>query len=638
MEEGGLCMLAWKKRTGLGGSFVVNQKWERRWIVVSGNKMVYYSLGKEDAPTPRGVLDLVEQSATIHVPAKNAPDAPTAHELDIVANEEGESSAKVSWKLCFDSQQDQLHLLEMVHNILYQGGLYEEKDFDRFEHDLESGDHVFRWEMIIMPPVIYPIQIHGIVLEAGRNCVIIGDFGLTGYGKQEGADFNHAEDHNKSIMAAWKKLRPKEDQRLNIVSLIDPKEIRKWKKANYEDGFMANHAPKNKFGKSLSKFFGSTKSRSGDGESIRTDATVADEQGTRPRAGTADSGNSSVSGKLSKFFKSSKPDTISRQDSAMTDATVVDGGNEKGSSSEGTETSKETSSDSTKETRGVETEKQSGDTAEEEKSGKVGATNIDKEKGLQELSGDSEETPEVPSAEVKESTKNDENDRVNYRSEDELSDVPLSESEDQQNDVRGGEQDDASDEATAVVANGGGQLNEDKAVASQNGASSAASSPQKEAAAAAAAAAAVAAAQPAHEDLPKSDPKKIVLARAHFLLEYGEEILPPYHVFYSNSECIAVWCKTGRWSTLQTAVYLTGHSVGAAKSSTMATLGVAAAHAVFAPVVAVGGLIWVSAPMVILQKSRKKWEEATMKLTPLFWAWAPNEVFVEAIENWSDIR
>ncbi len=104
-------------------------------------------------------------------------------------------------------------------------------------------------------------------------------------------------------------------------------------------------------------------------------------------------------------------------------------------------------------------------------------------------------------------------------------------------------------------------------------------------------------------------------------------MLPPYHVFFSNSECIAVWCKTGRWSTLQTAVYLTGHSVGAAKSSTMATIGVAA-----------GGLIWVSAPMVILQKSRKKWDEATMKLTPLFWEWAPPEVFVAAIENWSDIR
>ena len=137
--------------------------------------------------------------------------------------------------------------------------------------------------------------------------------------------------------------------------------------------------------------------------------------------------------------------------------------------------------------------------------------------------------------------------------------------------------------------------------------------------------------------LPKADPKDIVLSRANFLLEYGEERLPPYHVFYSNSECIAVWVKTGRWSTLQTAVFLSSNAIGGAKSATLATLGVAAAHAILAPVVAVGGLIWVSAPMVILKKSREQWEQNTMKMTDLYWNWAPASVFVCAIEHWSEL-
>lgn len=42
-------------------------------------------------------------------------------------------------------------------------------------------------------------------------------------------------------------------------------------------------------------------------------------------------------------------------------------------------------------------------------------------------------------------------------------------------------------------------------------------------------------------DLPRSDPPILVLARTRFLLEQGEDFLPPYHIVNSNSECIAVW-------------------------------------------------------------------------------------------------
>jgi hypothetical protein len=61
--------------------------------------------------------------------------------------------------------------------------------------------------------------------------------------------------------------------------------------------------------------------------------------------------------------------------------------------------------------------------------------------------------------------------------------------------------------------------------------------------------------------LPKSDHRSIVLARVRFILaeqdkKESESCLPPYHIFYSNSECIAVWCKTGKFCTLQAAVFL----------------------------------------------------------------------------------
>ncbi|KAL7500528.1 hypothetical protein ACHAWT_008349 [Skeletonema menzelii] len=134
-------------------------------------------------------------------------------------------------------------------------------------------------------------------------------------------------------------------------------------------------------------------------------------------------------------------------------------------------------------------------------------------------------------------------------------------------------------------------------------------------------------------ELPKSDSAKLVLSRTHFILE-NEHLLPPYHVFYSNSECIAVWAKTGRWSTLQAAVYLVSSSVGFGKSATMLTISVAAAHMILVPALAVGGLAVVGAPLLYLKKSQEKWEEATIILTDKFWMQADNEVFIEAIEYW----
>jgi hypothetical protein len=53
----------------------------------------------------------------------------------------------------------------------------------------------------------------------------------------------------------------------------------------------------------------------------------------------------------------------------------------------------------------------------------------------------------------------------------------------------------------------------------------------------------------------KSDPVGLVLARVSFIMQHPEQ-LPDYHVLHANCECVAFWCKTGEWSTLQASSFL----------------------------------------------------------------------------------
>ncbi|MGK3752805.1 MAG: hypothetical protein ACI8RD_005111 [Bacillariaceae sp.] len=55
----------------------------------------------------------------------------------------------------------------------------------------------------------------------------------------------------------------------------------------------------------------------------------------------------------------------------------------------------------------------------------------------------------------------------------------------------------------------------------------------------------------------KSDPVGIVLARVSFIMQHPEQ-LPDYHVVHANCECVAFWCKTGKWSTLQARYVMDG--------------------------------------------------------------------------------
>ena len=135
--------------------------------------------------------------------------------------------------------------------------------------------------------------------------------------------------------------------------------------------------------------------------------------------------------------------------------------------------------------------------------------------------------------------------------------------------------------------------------------------------------------------LPKADPPKLVLARTHWLLENGESVLPPYHAFSSNSECIAVFCKTGSFRTLQADVFLHSTAIGNAKTMAATTIGVAASVPLLAPVVGVAGLAMVGAPWLYLKKQKESAVDSQQRLTDDFWAQAGSEVFVECIQCWS---
>jgi len=173
--------------------------------------------------------------------------------------------------------------------------------------------------------------------------------------------------------------------------------------------------------------------------------------------------------------------------------------------------------------------------------------------------------------------------------------------------------------------------------------------------------------------IPPSDPATIVLARVRYLLN-NPQILPPHNVFNSNSECIAVWCKTGRWSTIQAAIFLHATAASNFKSAvslsalaatatatttttmtapawgplgwmgltttttSTATVGWLSLHPWVVPLLAGYGVVAVGAPIVLLMQARKRWEKTTQLLTDGFWGCAESDIYIEAIQSWSNIR
>jgi hypothetical protein len=161
----------------------------------------------------------------------------------------------------------------------------------------------------------------------------------------------------------------------------------------------------------------------------------------------------------------------------------------------------------------------------------------------------------------------------------------------------------------------------------------------------------------------KSDAIGLVLARVNFIVHHPD-VLPDYHVVYANCECVAFWCKTGKWSTLQASSFLELTAAGQVKSST--TLAAMAAntqvavpasgvwgwfgytsqvsylslHPMVLPALAGYAVVTVGGPAVLYVNARARWKETSRRLCDAFWESAMEhpDVFAECITHWSDKR
>jgi hypothetical protein len=158
----------------------------------------------------------------------------------------------------------------------------------------------------------------------------------------------------------------------------------------------------------------------------------------------------------------------------------------------------------------------------------------------------------------------------------------------------------------------------------------------------------------------QSDAPGLVRARVQFLLEHAD-ILPKYNAVQSNCECVAVWCKTGTWATLQASSWLAVTAAGQAKSAftvagavagTQVTVPAAGAwgwlgytthvslvstQPYLLPAIVTYGVITAGAPAIWLARAKNYWKELTVTLNTAFWEHAVDhpEVFVECITHWS---
>ena len=158
-----------------------------------------------------------------------------------------------------------------------------------------------------------------------------------------------------------------------------------------------------------------------------------------------------------------------------------------------------------------------------------------------------------------------------------------------------------------------------------------------------------------------SDPPGLVRARVQFLLDHQSHVLPQYDAVTANCECVAVWCKTGTWATLQAINWLVMTAAGQVKSAV--TVGsIAAASQVTVPAAGfwgwmgytttvpllstqpyllpaiIGyGVVTVAAPTLWLMHAKHHAKQTTEKLNMSFWEQAIDqpEIFVECITNWS---
>jgi hypothetical protein len=159
-----------------------------------------------------------------------------------------------------------------------------------------------------------------------------------------------------------------------------------------------------------------------------------------------------------------------------------------------------------------------------------------------------------------------------------------------------------------------------------------------------------------------SDPPGLVLSRVSYLLDHAEQ-LPDYHFLRANCECVAVWCKTGAWATLQASSFLHLTAAGQIKSaSTLAAyaatqqvtvpaaglwgylgfttkVSLLSTQPYLLPAIAGYGLVTVGGPIWMLARCKQAWNRTTEELNASFWENAIDQpdVFVECITEWSQL-
>lgn len=424
-------------------------------------------------------------------------------------------------------------------------------------HGLREGDHVIRWKML---GLCYPIQIHGIVLSAGPDIVTIVDCGLT---SSRGADKvgNFQDDMSERAF----KLR----KRLNILTLVDDKEIKKWNKVGYgEEVTLKVHSSPDE------KQHDDTQQFTGCDEAVES----ASDYHRCNRLLLARNNN------LLENYEDEEKSRIGRGERYHHDKTIH--------------------SEPDMETQQILSPHSSMSQSE---TTSFWCLSSPKTKGLSQFEKD--DFLECSNADQKQ--------------------APV-------------------ESRTTIKKSKSASTNKQSIL-----------------------------------KLPKSDPPALVLARLRFLLVYGEEsipssdnekpnegnsnksseppLLPPHHLLYANSECIAVWCKTGHWSTLQASVFLHSSTIGNAKqTATLAmflsaqtvtvpasgiwgffggttTVSLFSTQPWLVPALVGGGMVYVGLPMVILWKARGKWFEAEKRLNDGFWRMAEPEVFVELIRSWTSL-
>lgn len=510
------------------------------------------------------------------------------------------------------------------------------------DHEWEKGDHLIRWEML---PIAYPIQVHAIVLEANEEYVKLVDFGLT-------AVPNRDEDQEKTEQEQKKKfdvlhkylvkpLQPsnkKKKERLIIRVLTDQKDIKPWSKVNYNGGFLGIGGKKSKgtdAGESGKKSWynkmnvfakkspvsaddvattateeGSIATKEGEDVIAKTPSNEHTEGGgtrdTNSNTGTKERENAIDTGTKSWYKMNMNMNMFGKK--STTDEPVKELGlsTPNGKASEGSQSDfLEKAVQNAKAKNWF--EKQAENMNQSMKASW---------KGTKTLTRNSITA-------TKTITKN------SIQSIETAFSIKPKEVDVESGETGDGTSPTAKQPSPKFMNPAMAKLMEDnKSSKGSSSLSFSSFSPSKKREGRPK--------KPKAPKLPKDDPTALVLARVDFLLEHGEDILPSYNVFSSNSETIAVWCKTGHFRTIQADVFLHSTAIGNGKSAGVIAAGLAATSVGAAVGVAGIGVAAAIAPWWYLKHSKDKSKGGTQTLNDAFWGsvHATPTVFVACIEQW----